>query len=289
MNKKIEFSVIIYKTNMNFIYNMKQDLLLITNDTDEKNDGIITTMKYDIRMFSLISNIFDQHINCESFDRFCNKKDDGTIEYKVYTDYDTLNWVLYIYFDIKQDNKVSNNDMYSLLIKLDWLKFLKVYKFAYEMEINSIMNNVDKYLKESGYLKLIEFIIPKIKITEYCCWESNSSKYYNLSDDCSCTIHSKYKSTTNPRKHQFYAYKYEGTKVYKHTLDILEYIIKNLQYIGYFNDKIKSLICGIIINYSEYDEKNKNKDWLNKLLTIIKNNFNKDEYIYFIEYYTSIC
>jgi len=121
-------------------------LILITND----NKRII----YSIKKFAKISKVFDEHINCESFNKFSNKKDNNSIEYILFTNYKLINWILDEYYVGNYFNVNSDYLEYkaSLLSSLEKIFLIDIYIFSVYMKIIQLKFDIERYILKK-YIK----------------------------------------------------------------------------------------------------------------------------------------
>src|SRR5688572_11007836 len=133
---------------------------------NEKSDSLMLTtidnkqINYSIKKFSKISKLFVKQINCTSFDKFSNKKEDGSIDYKLFTDSKIINWILDIYYvDDYFDNKneLLNYRKYEIE-NLDKLLLLDIYFYCHSMEIIQIQYDIEKYLCN----EIVNYFVPNM-------------------------------------------------------------------------------------------------------------------------------
>jgi len=121
--------------------NKKSDqLILIIDDHKE--------IKYSIKKFSKMSKLFDDQINCESFNKFGNVKEDGSIEYSLPFDYKIVKFIIdeyYVenYFDTYADFIEYKKHKLDIIDK----KFMvDIYMFSIYMNMIQLKFEMEQYI-----------------------------------------------------------------------------------------------------------------------------------------------
>jgi len=156
----------------------KSDLLiLITEDHKEIN--------YSIKKFSKISKLFKEQINCESFNKFSNKKFNGSIEYLVATKYKLIDWILNIYYVSDHFDNLADLHKYRTheIDLLNKLILLDIYSYGCYMNMVQLKYHIEKYFCN----EMVDYFVPNIIEPQKTCFrfrfinnKLRENSYYNF-------------------------------------------------------------------------------------------------------------